>query len=202
MPTEEWRERPWPRGLRCSGVAAAQQHGEGSAGTGRGCGRRAETPRRLAAGEQGVTACLVGGWMPAGGARDAPCGAGCSESCARAARPGCRSVCPSAGPEAWPALGWSVKPWGALRGAGDFSPLRLALCVHSTRPSGRINSHGTNSCRAIYPKNTGDFSCSRMINHTPVAAVSLIIFSQYLSVCFCIKHEVKQEVGSSFSFLL
>lgn len=89
---------------------------------------------------------------------------------------------------------------GALRGAGAL--LRARPRVPIARALGGENSRGTDSRRAVYPEKTGGSARSRVVNHTPVAAVSLIIFSQCLSVCFCIKHEVKQEVGGSFSFRL
>lgn len=171
----------WSAVLWCRSVPSARRDArQAPAG---GVGGLEGSRALLLAGRQGAEdSHLLDGRVDAGwGARDAPCGAGCSpasKSCARATRLGCRSVCPSVGPEAWPALGWSVKPWGALWGARGFSDLCLALCARTTGLSGRINSHGTNSCRAIYPKNTGDFSCSRMISHIPVAAASLIIFSQ------------------------
>lgn len=152
----------WSAVLRCRGVPSAQRDARQAPAGGAG---GLEGSRALSlAGSQGAgNSRLLDGRADAGwGARDALRGVGCSpasESCARAARAGCRSVCPSAGPEARPTLGWSVKPWGALRGAGGFSDLCLALCARTTGLSGRINSHSTNSCRAIYPKNTGDFSC-------------------------------------------
>lgn len=87
-------------------------------------------------------------------------------------------------------------------GSGEFAAARLAVPPRGAGLSGGIESHSTNSCRALYHKNTGDLPCAEVINHAPVASVSPVIFSQYLSICFCIKHEAKQQVGSSFSSFL
>lgn len=120
------------------------------------------------------------------------------------------------GPSAAGGCTGAVRPaapgWGSRSQDGDHSPWmpcglrgwfcsRQPLCVeHRAGREQQLPQH--KPPQGYLSSNTGDLSCSPVISHTPVAAVSPIIFSQCLSVCFCIKHEVKQEVGSCFSVLL
>lgn len=97
--------------------------------------------------------------------------------------------------------GTGIAARGCHAGSRAGSALAGLVCVeHRAGREQQLPRH--KPPQGYLSSNTGDLSCSPVISRTPVAAVSPIIFSQCLSVCFCIKHEVKQEVGSCFSVLL